>query len=348
MAAMASLILLVGIAGCGYHTAGHAVTLPQNVKVLAVPGFTNQSQTFRIEQALTQAVVHEFTTRTHYQIVNQASDMADATLRGTVLTTATSPLTYDSKTGRAESVLVVVSMKVTLTDRDGKILFQNPAYAFREQYQVSRSCRASSRKIPRRWGGCRGTSRKPWSQCYGGLLVRAFAQADRFVSDVEARKLRRVTCLWATKRSSASVAATRFGAPDPADVRELQRGMTWIWRKSDLPQVLDRARTPSLMAPFQVFFVRGVKSSLHSRHRTMMSSRRSRTTSRIRTRMRCVVLWPTTSAFRPTFAGWICRTRTATRGFAKRWDHSAGCVELARVEESDACAGVASATARAA
>jgi len=122
---------------CGYHTAGHVNTLPQSIKVLAVPGFVNQSQTFRIEQSLTQAVVHELTTRTQYQVVNRPSDVTDATLQGTVLTTSASPLTYDSKTGRAESVLVVVSMKISLMDRDGKILFQNPSYVFREQYQVS-------------------------------------------------------------------------------------------------------------------------------------------------------------------------------------------------------------------
>jgi len=28
-------------------------------------------------------------------------------------------------------------MKVSLVDREGKILFQNPSYVFREQYQVS-------------------------------------------------------------------------------------------------------------------------------------------------------------------------------------------------------------------
>jgi len=122
---------------CGYHTAGHVVTVPENVKTLAIPAFLNQSQTYRIEQILTSAVVHEFTTRTHYQILNDTSDAADATLHGTVLTTSTSPLTYDSKTGRAESILVVVSMRVSLVDRQGKILFQNPAYVFREQYQVS-------------------------------------------------------------------------------------------------------------------------------------------------------------------------------------------------------------------
>jgi outer membrane lipopolysaccharide assembly protein LptE/RlpB len=122
---------------CGYHTAGHSVTLPENVKTLAIPAFVNQSQTYKVEQMLTAAVVREFAARTHYQILQAGGDAADATLRGTVLTTTASPLTYDSKTGRAESVLVVVSMNVSLVDREGKILFQNPAYVFREQYQVS-------------------------------------------------------------------------------------------------------------------------------------------------------------------------------------------------------------------
>ena len=134
---LVALFILIASVGCGYHTVGHAVTLPQNVKTLAIPGFVNQSQTYKIEQTLTAAVVREFTTRTHYQILHEASETADATLRGTVLTTTASPLTYDSKTGRAESILVVVSMKVSLVDRDGKILFQNPSYVFREQYQVS-------------------------------------------------------------------------------------------------------------------------------------------------------------------------------------------------------------------
>ena len=121
--AVLGLVLFLTVA-CGYHTAGHMNTLPRNIKVLAVPGFVNQSQTFRIEQSLTQAVVHELTTRTQYQIVNRPSDVADATLQGTVLTTSASPLTYDSKTGRAESVLVVVSMKVSLVDRDGKMFLR--------------------------------------------------------------------------------------------------------------------------------------------------------------------------------------------------------------------------------
>jgi outer membrane lipopolysaccharide assembly protein LptE/RlpB len=131
-------LICLASAGCGYHTAGHAVTLPHNLRTIAVPVFVNQTQTYKIEQVLTGAVVREMVTRTPYHILNQPSDAADATLHGIVLSTFTSPLTYDSQTGRAASVLVMVGMNVSLTDKQGKILYQNPSYLFREQYQVSR------------------------------------------------------------------------------------------------------------------------------------------------------------------------------------------------------------------
>jgi len=132
---LALLVLLVS-AGCGYRTAGHAAQLPESVKTIAIPAFKNETLTYRIDQMLTASVVREFTTRTRYRIVSDSAD-ADATLSGTVLSTAASPLTYDTATGRAASVLVVVSMKVALVDRNGKVLYQNPAYLFREQYELS-------------------------------------------------------------------------------------------------------------------------------------------------------------------------------------------------------------------
>lgn len=135
--ALAVLLCAVS-AGCGYHTAGHAITIPDNVRTIAIPAFVNQTQTFKIEQMLTAAVVREFVTRTHYHVINQMNGDADAVLHGTVLATYTTPLTYDSKTGRAASVLVVISMKVSLLDKQGKALYQNPSYFFREQYEVPR------------------------------------------------------------------------------------------------------------------------------------------------------------------------------------------------------------------
>ncbi|MGH9522758.1 MAG: LPS assembly lipoprotein LptE, partial [Terriglobales bacterium] len=75
---------------------------------------------------------------TKFRIIPEISDDADAILRGTVVSASAAPLTYDSQTGRASTALVTVHMSVSLVDRRGKILFDNPNYTFREQYQVSR------------------------------------------------------------------------------------------------------------------------------------------------------------------------------------------------------------------
>lgn len=132
------LLGCVLLSACGYHTSAHSVRLPQNVRTIAIPAFTNQTQSYRVEQLLTAAVVREFVTRTKFRILNEPSADADATLRGTVLTTELAPLTYDSQTGRASTALVTVTMRVSLVDRKGMVLFDNPNYTFREQYQVSR------------------------------------------------------------------------------------------------------------------------------------------------------------------------------------------------------------------
>src|SRR6476659_2553701 len=131
-----ALVACLIMGACGYHTAGHPNLLPSDLRTIAVPAFVNQTQTYKIEQTLTSSVVQELVTRTSYHI-NSDSKSADATLYGVVLSTYTSPLTYDTKTGRASSVLVVVSMSVSLKDRQGRVLYQNPSYTFREQYQVS-------------------------------------------------------------------------------------------------------------------------------------------------------------------------------------------------------------------
>jgi outer membrane lipopolysaccharide assembly protein LptE/RlpB len=139
---VACLIPLLLSSACGYHTAGHSVQLPDTLQTIAIPAFKNETTSYRIEQMLTASVVHEFTTRTHYRILHDAGDDADARLQGTVLSTAASPLAYDTITGQAASVLVVVSMRVTLCDRHGRVLYQNPAYVFREQYEVSQDLKS--------------------------------------------------------------------------------------------------------------------------------------------------------------------------------------------------------------
>jgi len=133
---LASALILISI-GCGYHRAGNAVEVPQNIHSIAIPGFVSHSQTFRIEQLLTDAVVREFNARTQYRVIHEANGDADAVLKATVLSASASPLVYDSTSGRAVSALVTVSVQVSLTDRKGKVLFENPSYLFHDQYEIS-------------------------------------------------------------------------------------------------------------------------------------------------------------------------------------------------------------------
>ena len=131
-----ALLAIASFSGCGYHVAGKASRLPQNVHTLAVPVFQNRSQTYRIEAKLTAAVVREFNTRTQYRIVSDPAG-ADAIMRGSVLSTQIEPLTYDSRTGRASSGVITIRMSVTLTGSNGEVLFSNPNYLFRDEYQAS-------------------------------------------------------------------------------------------------------------------------------------------------------------------------------------------------------------------
>ena len=135
-------ILVAGMfamAGCGYHTSGHMVRLPSDIHTIYVPMFQNTTQTFRVEQTLTAAVVQELRSRTEFRVVTtNDGDTADATLKGLVNYTSNAPLTYDSVTGRISSSVVTIGMKVSLVSKSGKVLWDNPNYTYREQYQVSR------------------------------------------------------------------------------------------------------------------------------------------------------------------------------------------------------------------
>jgi len=133
-----ALVVLLASSGCGYHTSGHAVRLPSDVHTIYVPMFQNITQTFRVEQVMTAAVVQELRSRSNFRVITSDDGTADATLNGLVNYTANSPLTYDSVTGRISSSLISVGLKVSLVSKSGKVLWENPNFLYREQYQVSR------------------------------------------------------------------------------------------------------------------------------------------------------------------------------------------------------------------
>ncbi len=90
--------------------------------------------------------------------------------------------------------------------------------------------------------------------------MRSFAASDRFVADVKARKMAPGYVFigdeaFFRKRCRDAILQHLV----PAEVRELSV-YDMDLSEVELRHILDQARTPSLMSPFQVFFIRGVKN----------------------------------------------------------------------------------------
>src|SRR5260370_1297192 len=124
------------IAGCGYHVAGRSDSLPKSIHVIAMPALENKTTSYRIEQRLTTATVHEFLAKTSYRVVPDPAN-GDAVLRGKVLSLEAVPLLFDTKTGRATTMLVTMKCEVTFEEREtGKILYHTDNFLFRNEYEI--------------------------------------------------------------------------------------------------------------------------------------------------------------------------------------------------------------------
>jgi len=92
------------------------------------------------------------------------------------------------------------------------------------------------------------------------MAGRSFNATERFVSDVSSRKLKAAYVLVGDElffrdRCRAAL-LEHLVAPDLRDFSLHDFDLT----QSSVAEILNMARTPSLMAPFQVFFIRGVKA----------------------------------------------------------------------------------------
>lgn len=138
IAVAAMVVLLMLTAACGYHTTGNnGPRLPSDLHTMYVPGLLDASRTYHIGQTFTEALIKELRERTNYRIITTNDGTADATLSGTITSVYIAPLTFDSATGRVSTSLVAVAMTSKLVSKDGTVLWSNPSFLFREQYQES-------------------------------------------------------------------------------------------------------------------------------------------------------------------------------------------------------------------
>jgi hypothetical protein len=123
--------------GCGYRVAGQGDLMPKTIKTIAIPAFGNVTVRYQLARLLPADITREFLSRTHYAIVAHPSQ-ADAVLDGVVTNFAFYPTVSDPVTGRATAAQVVVTLRLTLTDRaTKKVLFSRLGAEFRERYEIS-------------------------------------------------------------------------------------------------------------------------------------------------------------------------------------------------------------------
>ena len=136
------LLLLVPLSGCGYSLAGRGSALPTHIRTIGIPLFTNATSVFDVEQTLTQRVRLEFIGRGKYRVVPDDTG-TDAVLKGDISAISIRPTAFDAEQ-QASRYEITVVIKVEFRDiTNDKVLYENPAQTFKEEYDVTTGQTAS-------------------------------------------------------------------------------------------------------------------------------------------------------------------------------------------------------------
>lgn len=123
--------------GCGYHTGGKAVLVPQSIQTIHIPAFQSLTTRYRLVDLLPQQIEREFVAKSRFRIENDPA-VADAILSGSVNTAQIVPTIYDPTTGKATNVQVIVVISYRLVERaTGRVLFSRSSLAFRQNYSIA-------------------------------------------------------------------------------------------------------------------------------------------------------------------------------------------------------------------
>lgn len=140
-----ALLLIVSSvlsSGCGYSLAGRGSFLPESIRTIGVPLFANSSQVFDIERKLTERVRSEFIGRGKYRVLPDTTG-ADAVLIGEISSVALIPSSFNEQQ-LATRYVIVVTTKLEFKDvKADKVLWSNPAWQFREEYEVTNASAAT-------------------------------------------------------------------------------------------------------------------------------------------------------------------------------------------------------------
>ncbi len=130
------LLALGSLPGCGYSLSGRGSFLPAYIKTIGVPQFANNTPVFDIERRVTEGVRAELRGRGKYKVVPETSDV-DAVLSGEISSITLAPAAFTQQQQASRYALTVIA-KIEFKDvKANKVIWSNPAMAFREEYDVT-------------------------------------------------------------------------------------------------------------------------------------------------------------------------------------------------------------------
>jgi outer membrane lipopolysaccharide assembly protein LptE/RlpB len=125
-----------GSSSCGYALAGRGSFLPAYIRTIGIPQFVNITPVYELEQVLTERVRTEFINRGNYKVLPETAGV-DAVLRGEILTVQIQPASFTDQQQASRYVLTVTA-KIEFRDlKSNKVLWENPQWVFRDEYEAS-------------------------------------------------------------------------------------------------------------------------------------------------------------------------------------------------------------------
>jgi Lipopolysaccharide-assembly len=115
---------------------GSADALPKTIHTIAVTQVRNSTTQYKVSDLLGVSISREFISRTRYKVVVDPAG-ADATLLCGVVNFISYPTIVDPTTSRATGVQAILTLNISLRDKNGAILFYRPNFEVRERYEIS-------------------------------------------------------------------------------------------------------------------------------------------------------------------------------------------------------------------
>ena len=125
------VLYALGLAGCGYSFRGN---LPDHIKTVAVPIFTNKTSEPAVESFLTSAVVEAYATNGRLRVVRP--EEADAVLDGEVVGYSVQSIAFDNQ-ANVRVYRLLVTMNIKFRDvRRNSVLFEQQGLKEKSDFQV--------------------------------------------------------------------------------------------------------------------------------------------------------------------------------------------------------------------